>query len=177
MKLVKENINEKFEENSDPIKDMDIGFEAQLRKLQNRSTYVYDDDFNDDHFMLYVFKDVYDKWRKKFGSIKPDDIEIWEDTTFAGGSPIIKLSAPGIRETTIIRGDSAYYGYVNKDIINLLQSPKIKEKLSKIFNDNNEDPSELTNMIFTSGNRRKLSWSSIMVADRIANRLIKIFSK
>lgn len=173
MKVVRENINEKFTEKSDPIEDMRIGLDAKLKELQNSSAYLRDDDFKDDEFIIYLFKNEYDKWKKKIGSIKPDDIEIWEDTTY-GGNSIVKIKAPGVRETTLIRGESEY-SLVSKDIIKLLNSPKIKDKLAKKFNKRTENPYELTNMIFTSGRRKKLTWSSIMVADKIAKRLIKIF--
>ena len=36
MKIVKEYINEKFEENSDPIKDMDIGFSTAKEYVNKR---------------------------------------------------------------------------------------------------------------------------------------------
>jgi len=39
MKLVRENISEKFTEKGDPIKDMEIGHDAQMAKLDKQSTW------------------------------------------------------------------------------------------------------------------------------------------
>lgn len=41
MKLVREHINEKFEENSDPIKDLSLGKEGMFRELEKRGVRMW----------------------------------------------------------------------------------------------------------------------------------------
>ena len=60
MKLVKEHINEKFTEDSDPIKDMNIG----IKKLEKYivSKYLY---FNSEYKPLVIFKvSAYNNWKQ-----------------------------------------------------------------------------------------------------------------
>jgi len=172
MRLVRENINEKFTEKSDPIQDMGIGPEAKLKKLQNKTGYTNEKDFQDDDLIVYLFKPVYDKWKSKMGSIKPEDVEIWSATT-SGSSPIIKIAAPGVRETTMIRGE-AFYNLVYEDIMKLLKSPEVKKRIANKFNKMGENPRKLTEMIYASANRKQLKMGGIYIADKIAERLIKI---
>jgi len=172
MKVVRENINEKFTEQSDPVKDMGIGFESKLKNLQNKSGYLNNSDFKDNDFIVYLFKKDYDKWKNKAGSVNIDNIEIWQDIT-SGNSPIIKIKAPGVRETTMMRGE-AYCNVISKDIVNFLNSPEIKEKLVNQFNKQSKNAWELAKMIYSSANRKKLSMPGIYMADEIGKRLIKI---
>jgi len=46
MKIVKEHINEKFREESDPIKDMNIGVDVKIRKIRNKVVEELQDNWN-----------------------------------------------------------------------------------------------------------------------------------
>ena len=173
MKLVREYINEKFTEKSDPIIDMNIGHGSKLTKLQNKKEYLTEKDFDDDNFIVYLFEKEYHKWSKMAELITPDSIEIWSDIT-SGNSPIIKIAAPGVKETTLIRGDSDYYHYISKDITDFLRSPEMKAKLTSQFRNDAQSLNKLTQLIYTSSSRKKLQMEGIYIAEKIAKRLIKI---
>jgi len=162
-----------FIRGEDPKKTMKIGearFEKKVEELQSKKGFVQDEDFEDDKFIVYLFKKDYDNWLKKSGS-KLEDVIIWNDTT-SGNSSIIKIKAPGVRETTLLRGES-YYDLVENDIIELLNSPEIKKKIADDLNKKNEK-SGLGQMIFKTGKRKKFHFGSISVAFNIARRLIEL---
>lgn len=167
MKYVRENINEKFAEKSDPVEDMGIGIEAKFKSLQNTQRYLKPEDF-DDELILYLFKPAYDKWQKLMGSVNPDDITIWED------SNRIKILAPDVRETTLIIGEHHIYTSIKKDIVNYLRSSEIKNKIAVYLNDNSQKSQKLTQLIYTSAGRKKLNIGGMYVAHQIGERLIEI---
>lgn len=174
-----------FIRGNDPKRAIGLGkdrFDQMLQELKdkvgNKGTYTKDyytkeEDFEDDNFIVYLFKKVYDRWKEKSSSINPEDIAIWSDRT-SGGTDIIKISGPGVRETTLLRGETEYYGLVSKDIIDLLQSPEIKAKFAKRFSKTNSDVNKLQNMILADAKRKGITMGSWMPAENIANRLIKI---
>jgi len=167
-----------FIRGEDPKKSMSLGtarFENLVKELQEKreeENYLEDEDFEDDNFIVYLFKDVYNKWKGKSKIINPEEIKIKKSTT-SGNSPIIKISAPGIRETTLLRGESLY-NVISADIINLLQTPEIKEKFARKFSKGNSSVEKLGEMIMTAARRKNLDMGSWTVADQIAKRLIKL---
>jgi hypothetical protein len=165
-------INEKFTEKSDPIKDMKIGPAARVKELQNKD-YLKIEDFDDD-IIIYLFKKIYDNWKKKTDSINPDNIEIWHDESGYGynPTPTIKVSAPGVRQIIILKGDNNFYKLVSTDIIKLLKSPNIKKKLALKMIE--MAPEKLAAIISTIAGTKQLTLYSGTVAHNIADRLIKI---
>lgn len=175
MALVREHINEKFAEDTDPVADMNIGMEAKLRRLQSiKERYIQLEDFKDDDIIIYLFKKDYDTWKKLKNSIKVDNIVIWDDNTAAGTS-IVKIQAPRIREQTLFKSETSYYDVVSKDIIKFLNSPEIKEKLVVVFNKELESINQLSKLIIATCSRKKLKLGGYYIADRIAERLINIY--
>lgn len=167
-----------FIRGENPKKTMQIGtayLDDAIKKLQLKSSkkqYLKDKDFKDDRLIVYLFKNVYDKWAEKAGSFKLEDIEIWDDTT-SGNTPIIKIKAPGIRETTLLRGESNYE-LIEDDIVNFLNSPEIKKKISDALNKESKDVEKLTDMIFYFAKRKGLLFGMWGDAEIIADRLIEL---
>jgi hypothetical protein len=177
-----------FIRGEDPKKTLKIGekyLEDEVQKLKDKvgeiskgflthisGKYLHDEDFEDDRLIVYLFKKDYDKWIQKAGKTKIEDIKIWADRT-SGNSRIIKISAPGVRETTLLRGE-AYYELVSDQILELLNSEKIKKELLDTFNQSDLDPDTLGSMIFTSAKRKGLYMGSSSTADNIAERLINL---
>jgi hypothetical protein len=172
-----------FIRGQDPKKSMKLGearFPERVKELQAKvgtgfhfkEHYLDDEDFEDDGFIVYLFKNTYDKWKEKSKPINPDEIKIWKDTT-SGNSPIIKISAPGIKETTLLRGE-AHFQDVSNDIIDLLNSSEIKKRLANKFSKSNSDLDKLGDMILTASKRKGLDIGSWTVSQEIGRRLIDL---
>lgn len=179
-----------FIRGEEPKKSLKIGnayFEEEVQKLKKKiedrhqrkasislgkDLFLQDEDFADDRLIVYLFKKDYDKWKEKSGKLTLDQIKIWKDTT-SGNSSIIKISAPGIRETTLLRGET-YYELFSDEIIDLLKSDVIKQKISDSVNEKDMKTEKLGEMIYASSNRKGLEMGSRTVARNIAERLIDL---
>ena len=175
-KTISEGIN--FERGKDPKAAMKIGkayLEDKWKALQNGSEYIKENTFEDDDFMVHVFGKVYEKWKAQAGTTTPKDIAIWSSRT-SGGASIIKIEGPGMRETTLLRGE-AFYNLVSDDIMKLLESEEIKQKIADTINQKSMDSDKLARMIFENGNRRQLTFGSISWCYNMADRFIELDKK
>jgi len=146
LKIGEKYLEDEVQKLKDKVGDTSRGFLSGIIDVSGE--YLKDEDFEDDRLIVYLFKKDYDRWIKKAGKIKIEDIKIWADKT-SGGSSIIKISAPGVRETTLIRGEGLFY-LVSEEILELLKSEKIKKDLMDTFNQSDLDPDTLGSMIFSS---------------------------
>lgn len=136
-KRVTENIN--FNRGQDPKRSLNIGYESKLDAIKEKK-YLDKEDWDNmsDGFLIYFLKPFYDKWAKKNKvPIKSEEVKIWKDRT-SGSTPIIKVSAPGIRKTTFIRGET-HAEYIWDDLFNCLNTDHIKSILAKEFSMDKSD--------------------------------------
>ena len=172
-KTVNERIN--FERGQDPKKSLRIGdeyFKQKLEEIKNKSGYTNEEDFEDDQLIIYAFNDIYEKWKKSQNRCSPEDIKIWDDKT-SGGTNIIKIKGPGIRETTVLRWE-LYSSLFGPAVLKLMNSPEMKQEIADGVNADLASPAELANKIFSTGERRGLNWGAWSYAETIAKRLIKL---
>jgi len=171
-KLITEKLS--FERGKDPKKSMGIGKSVMDDKIEElkHSDWATENDFKEDRFILYLFEKTYKKWIEKSGSVTPENIEIWNDST-NGGSSIIKLKAPGVKTTTILRWEY-YSDIIMKEVSKIMESPELKQKLAIELNQDHSDLEELGKLIFTAGKRMHFHWSGMYVARGIADRLIEL---
>jgi hypothetical protein len=172
-KLIYESLN--FERGLDTKKSMEIGqtyLADEERKIINKRGWHTIDDFKDPRLIEYIFGKTYKKWKEKQGSIKAEDIKIWSDTT-EYGNPIIKWSAPGQRQTTLLRWES-YIDEMADVVLQSLQSIETKEAVAMRLNKHNYTSKRLGDMIWTEGRRKRFNFGSMTTAYKIADQLIDI---
>ena len=167
-KTIHEAIN--FERGVDPKKTMGIGLTGRINNLRNMTS-VSDKQFDDD-IIIHLFKKSYDNWKAKSGAITPKNLVIWKDSTYSG-NPIIKLKAPGKRETTLLRGEGDFY-MVSKEILDFLNTPEMKQEIADQLNGENEDTNQLSNLVMKKARREGIQFGSWNYADTVAKRLIDL---
>ena len=164
-----------FQRGKDPKESLRIGkahLENEWKEIQDQKGYVDDKTFNGkDDLIIHIFGKVYDKWKNQT-SINPEDVVIWSDSTYSG-TPIIKFSAPGVRETTMLRWESDP-GNISGEVEKFIESDEIRERVAKNLSQEAANPEKLGRMVWENGNRRKITWGSITYAYKVADRLMEL---
>ena len=164
------NEAQNFQRGQSPRSSMGVGLEGLAQKYYDGMVREKElaELLSNDELLLYLFEDIYHKWKNK-EEIKPEEVEVWSTTT-SGDTPIIKISAPGVRETTLLRIE-AFPRIIVDDIEKFLNGKEMKEKLSRRFSENLSSLDELTGILYNSRKKRRVDFGGWSYAEKVAERL------